>query len=205
MEAVAKTIDRDKPLVIQCPKCQGMNTEHARRCIGMLNDSRCDYYFEFKACPNQQCKAMNDIAARHCRVCETEVIDPNDKLSMKNIKSEDEWFEVVEAKYGITGTDNNFRINVSYACRNIKYANFLIREFYTPKSDKAKRVFYGQFIKKHLDNPSDWYMKMDNLYQVKNMLQSVNTPNFLIIDKQNNKIKKKIFDENAFDRFQDVG
>lgn len=58
---------------------------YGRRCMALRrqNDgsfSQCSYYWTSKECPNDKCEERNDIAARYCRVCKTEIIDPNDKL-----------------------------------------------------------------------------------------------------------------------------
>lgn len=191
MEAVAKTIDKDKPLVIKCPDCFAMNTETARRCVGITNDKRCDYYFEFKECNNSECGVLNDITARHCRSCEAEIIDPNAKLSMNSVQSAGKWVDVISAKYGITGTAHNFRINISYLCQDENNRQGQVFEFFTPKSEKARRMFYGEFIKKHLDNPSAWFLSMANINHVKDMLAYVNTPIKLLIDRKEGKTKIK--------------
>lgn len=56
-----------------------------RRCMALhrQNDgsfTQCSYYWTSKPCPSEKCQEPNDIAARYCRVCRTEIIDPNDKL-----------------------------------------------------------------------------------------------------------------------------
>jgi len=58
---------------------------YGRRCMALLRQPdgsfpQCDYYWTSKECPNDKCKEPNDISARYCRVCKTEIIDPNDKL-----------------------------------------------------------------------------------------------------------------------------
>ena len=81
LKAVQSTVDKDKPFVIQCPACLTYNTEYARRCVGVINKKRCDYYFEFKLGPSPNCQVKNDISARHCRECHAEIIDPNEKIN----------------------------------------------------------------------------------------------------------------------------
>jgi DNA repair protein RadD len=195
LEAVSQTIDKDKPLVIQCPACQIFNTEHARRCVGIINDKRCDYYFEFKECPNELCDTKNDITARHCRVCDIEIIDPNEKLTIENIKNNTQEVEVLKAKFGISGTDKSFRVTADYECRDNKGFLFIMRESYTPNSDKARNVFYGQFVRNHCDKASLWFMHLNNRAKVEEMLNSANVPLRLIIvpDAKGMKIKKKVF------------
>lgn len=57
---------------------------YGRRCFGQLRHGargeyvRCGYYWTSKPCP--ACEAPNDIAARYCRECKAEIIDPNEKL-----------------------------------------------------------------------------------------------------------------------------
>ena len=60
-----------------------MPAHHGRRCFGMqLQKSgkyeRCEYRWTFKECP--ECQEPNDIAARYCSKCKTEIVNPNDKL-----------------------------------------------------------------------------------------------------------------------------
>ena len=194
LDAVKQTIDKDKPLVIICPQCQELNTEHARRCIGIINEKRCDYYFEFKECPHANCLVKNDIAARHCRECHEEIIDPNEKLTIDIIKSNHKEVEVIESKYGISGTQTSFRINCSYKYKDTHAKIGIIYEYYIPSSEKSKNVFYGQFVRKHCDKASEWYPHLHNRIKVEEMLHSINSPKKLLIDFNNQKIKKKIFD-----------
>jgi DNA repair protein RadD len=195
-DAVKQTIDKDKPFVIQCPQCQEMNTEHARRCIGIINDKRCDYFFEFKECPNLLCRIKNDVSARHCRECEAEIIDPNEKLTLAPIKNITKEVEVLKAKFGISGTKESFRVICGYHCRDTE-GNFLsIHESYSPISDKARHVFYGQFVRKHCDKASSYFMSLNNRDKVEEMLGLAKVPLRLVIEYQDEgrKIKKKLFE-----------
>lgn len=55
---------------------------HGRRCYGQTlikgEFVRCGYRWTFKPC--QSCDAPNDISARYCSECKSEIIDPNEKL-----------------------------------------------------------------------------------------------------------------------------
>lgn len=57
---------------------------YGRRCFGMIKVGpkgeydRCGYYWTSKDCP--ACQEKNDIAARFCRSCKAELINPNEKL-----------------------------------------------------------------------------------------------------------------------------
>lgn len=196
LDALKQTIDKDKPLVIQCPQCLELNTEYARRCVGTTNETRCDYYFEFKECPNILCKVKNDIAARHCRECKEELIDPNEKLNIELIKSNTKEVMVIEAKYGLSGTQEHFRVNCSYKCVDKNGREGFYFEQYTPSSEKAKNVFYGQFVRKHCDKSSEWYPHLRNRTKVQEMLHTINSPTGLVVngDSLGRNIKKKIFD-----------
>ncbi len=193
-KAVAQTVDKDKPLVIQCPDCQEFNTEHARRCIDVTNEKRCDYYFEFKSCPNIKCGVKNDISARVCRECKCEIIDPNAKLTLikKNLIEVD----VIKARYGISGTQRTFRINCAYQCKNSEGKIANVYEHYSPISDKAMRVFYGQFVKQHCKDASKWYIHLHNRHKIEEMLRTIETPHKLLIAMHHEgaKIKKKFFE-----------
>jgi len=206
LEAVKQTIDRDKPLVISCPACLSMNTEHARRCVGMIaveddkKEERCKYYFEFKECENLVshdvlCGAQNDIAARLCHKCGAEIIDPNAKLSMTRVQNNYLQVEVLEARYSVLGTQKGFRVNCAYKCKDLSGKVGSVFESYSPISEKARMVFYGQFVKKHCEESSQWFMHMENRLKVEEMLRSVNTPIYLLLSKESDgtKIRKKIF------------
>lgn len=195
LKAVKQALERDKPRVIKCPACYELNTESARRCVGVTNDKRCEYYFEFKECPNAECGVKNDLASRHCRECEHELIDPNKKLSLKTAVSDLKEMQVLEAKYAISDSKTGFRVNCMYRCRDEKGRIAAFYENYTPISDKAKHVFYGQFVKKHCEKPSDWYIHLDKREKMHEMLQSVNTPTHIMLhqDTTGYRIKRKIF------------
>ena len=195
LKAVKMALDEDRPLVIICPACMELNTEKARRCVGVTNDKRCEYYFEFKDCPNDKCKVQNDIASRHCRICGTEIIDPNDRLNLPTSSQALRELEVIDAKYAISDSKTGFRINCMYRCRDDKGRVAAFYESYTPISDKARHVFYGQFVKKHCEKPSDWYIHLDKREKMQEMLQSVNTPTHIMLHQDDNgyRIKRKIF------------
>ncbi len=195
LDAVKKGLNKDKPLVICCPRCSEMNTDSARRCVGNVDDKRCDYYFEFKECVNQKCSAKNDLVSRHCHQCGTELIDPNSKLSLQKINNNTKEVFVVHAQYGISGTSKGFRVNCAYRCKDNEGNVGSVFEHYYPSSQKASNVFYGQFVRKHCDNSSKWYMHLNQQDKVKEMLKEAKIPRSLLIAKEEDgiKIKKKYF------------
>tara|TARA_R110000868_G_C10972576_1_gene770498 strand:- start:28268 stop:30010 length:1743 start_codon:yes stop_codon:yes gene_type:complete len=207
LEALKQTVDKNKPLVISCPACLTMNTEHARRCVGQVpketeepdKEERCKYYFEFKECDNitdgKECGAQNDIAARLCHSCHCELIDPNAKLSMSRVQNNVFQVNVLEARFGISGTQKGFRVNCAYKCRDETGRVGSVFEHFTPTSERALRVFYGQFVKKHCEDASKWYIHLSNRSKVEEMLQVACVPMSLMIAKEQDgtRIKKKIF------------
>ncbi len=197
LKALKQTEDPDRPLVIICPACQTLNTETARRCVGMINKVRCPYYFEFKECPNDKCRVQNDSASRHCRVCEAEIIDPNAKLTLDVPIVNLIELDVINAKFAVVDTPHSFRISCAYKCQDEKGNTSTFYESYTPSSDKAKHVFYGQFIKKHCEKPSDWYPHIDKRFKMEEMLTHAEVPAKIMLQAAENgyRIKKKIFHE----------
>ena len=196
LKAVQQVIDKDKPLVIQCPECQRFNTESARRCVGVTNDKRCDYFFEFKVCPSSGCQVKNDISSRYCRACEAEIIDPNAKLTLDSVKSLAQEVQVLKAKFGVSGTSTSFRVTAAYQCRDDNGNISAVHESYSPSSEKARYVFYGQFVRKHCEKSSAWFMHLHNRAKVEEMLDEASVPVRLLIepDPKGMRIKKKFFE-----------
>src|SRR5699024_9449620 len=62
-----------------------MPAHHGRRCqntyIANGQMYQCGYRWTFRTC--DECGAENDIAARYCESCRTELVDPNDKLRLE--------------------------------------------------------------------------------------------------------------------------
>lgn len=62
-----------------------MPGHYGRRCMALHrqpvgNFEQCGYYWTYKECPSESCGERNDIAARYCKACKTEIVNPNDKL-----------------------------------------------------------------------------------------------------------------------------
>jgi len=188
LAALKETRDKDAELVFQCYKCNTMNSEHARRCVGIVNDKRCEHFFEFKECTN--CQVQNDITSRHCRSCQHELIDPNAKLSLDALIDTSITLDVTQAKYWITERNNGFIFNAAYECIN----GFWFYESFTPTaSEIAKNMFYGSFVKKHVKRSSDYYPYLQNMIYMRAMLNDIEIPAHLkIVGKD---IKGKVFAE----------
>lgn len=191
LDAVKKTLDKDKPYVIICPACSCLNPDTARRCIGVTNGKRCDYYFEWKDC--HACSNKNDITSRYCWSCEAELIDPNAKLSLK-VAEELITVKVLQSRYTITGTSHCCTIHALYTTTCEAFQTE-IYESYSTSTERGKRFFYGAFVKHHCEKPSQWYLHLGNRAKMEEMLHEIKSPIELKVvdDGEKWKIKKKIF------------
>lgn len=185
-EALQPTHETKDEYCIPCYCCNTLNTVHARRCIGVIERVRCDYYFQFKACQN--CSIQNDITARACRQCNEELVDPNLKLKKENITFT---VNVKEAKYWINTSQNGPIIYGSYKTDDID-----IVETFFLTSEKSRNVAYAKFIRLHIPRASYYYMQMHNYEKMKMMLceKELKTPSELTVKYEENKpiiIKKR--------------
>lgn len=189
LESVKQTRDPDEERPFKCYTCGELNGLHARRCVGVVNNKRCDFYFTFKEC--HACKIQNDTCARFCRECNAELIDPNTKLSLAPFNPNHNRVQVKQASYKVVGSHNNFMVMVQYECTN----GLIVHEHYKPCSEKAKNVFYGKFIRHHIPGSSKYYKGLHNISVIKHLLTLVKTPHELIIQAGSNgyAVKKKIF------------
>ena len=188
IDAIAQTRDKDKPLIFPCPTCDTMNSEWARRCVGMVNNKRCDWYFEWKYCP--KCEKQADITSRYCPHCDAELIDPNAKLTP--LQSAIIEVPVIQSKFWIQESGKYTQLRASY---QINDGKFLYESFTPTSSEKSKNMFYGNFVKSHVDNSSYWYPYLQNSIYLKAMLQHIKPPSHLKLkwDGEEWKIQKKVF------------
>ena len=102
---------------------------------------------------------------------------------------------MIKANYEVVGSDNRFKLNCEYICRDKDGHIGSIKEYYMPSSDKAKNIFYGQFVRKHVLNSSRWYPFIQYRTHVEKMLQDVMTPDRLLlsVNEHGSLIKKKYF------------
>ncbi len=169
INAAIQPKEKDDPdYCIKCHACQTMNKETSRRCIGTIDNKRCDHFFVFIECSNEECKAKNDLTSRHCRLCDAEIIDPNSKLTkhQKLIT-----LEVKKAKYWISSQNysKNPVINAQYETNAGQ-----VYEGYSTSTERAKNVFYGRFVRLHLDKSSDYW---PYLHRTDKMIQMIEDPN----------------------------
>lgn len=189
-EALQPKEENEKDYVIPCLTCGVDNTVHARRCIGVHDNKRCDHYFAWKDCPS--CGLPNDITSRLCRGCEYELIDPNAKLSLKAAKPAREVFGVIKAKYWILDAHGYPSFNAMYECTNGQK----IYESFAIKDDRTKNIFYGAFCRHQVTNASSYYPVLNSLPHLKKMLESGDVLTPIRIEctfNQRYRIQKRIF------------
>lgn len=70
----------ERILVEAGDKKKPMPAHYGRRCqhINLRTGERCDGWWSYKEC--LVCEHRNDIAARYCKECRAEIVNPNDKL-----------------------------------------------------------------------------------------------------------------------------
>ncbi|MDX1452259.1 MAG: DEAD/DEAH box helicase [Oleiphilaceae bacterium] len=76
---------------------------YGRRCKGMIRHpekrgevDRCGYKWTFKSC--EECGHENDVAARFCTKCRSEIVDPNEKLRIEAAKVESDPYRIRASK-----------------------------------------------------------------------------------------------------------
>ena len=204
-----KQQDKEKEYCIPCFDCGTMNTLHARRCIGYRDKegnvlprgegvkavtkkgyNRCEHFFEFKTC--DACETMNDKVARQCRGCGCELIDPNAKLSEIG---ESHTFDIIDAQYW---TKKNYASGTPSIFVRYRTKQGDVFESYYVSSEKAKYVFYGKFVKHHVQNSSLYFPYLDDPEKVDEMIYEteLKTPNQIICNIDSNKrfkVMRKIF------------
>lgn len=131
---------------ITCPKCSTQNSSFARRCIGVdvrSMDGRCEFFWQSVPC--KECNAENDIAARDCRQCGAQLIDPNANLSGKHY-TEGDYKKVLG--FDMRLTKNKEGVIAEYRMAN----NETAIEVYYPKSAKkiARTMWVQKFAKVHV-------------------------------------------------------
>ena len=181
--------DKDINYPFECPDCSTMNSEHARRCRGVINKKRCDYYFSFKDCPS--CERKNDLTARNCRWCEYELLDPNRHLNIRALNPGEILAQV--DKWNFIDMQHSF--GIQYICTFDNQIMPVMEQYYPTKSPQAKNLFYAKFVKEHCATPSAFYPNLINNRCWKNISDCAKKPDYFILNWSGSKwdIKKKIF------------
>lgn len=141
--------------LIYCPSCNTENSKFARRCIGVSNDVRCEFFFSSRKCDpvyrgdkliNTGCGTLNDPCARYCRKCDNILIDPNEKLTNKHYKKDDFYYV---KKFNIKTTRDNKGIIYEYLIEK-EGKNKTVSEVFYPNSWRSNIKSLRQFNIKYI-------------------------------------------------------
>lgn len=194
-EANNTLAETDPDYCIPCYSCETLNKVTARRCRGVIDNKRCDHFFEWKECPD--CQTENDITSRACRNCDRELIDPNAKLV--KIKPLEIPFTVASMLYRVHDRGYPF-VQLEYKTYHpISGLPHSIYESYYVANERAANIFYGNFIKKHFDDAHQHYHHLEDIDYLRSLFQQdeIIVPRIIecIYNEQHIlQIKRKIFD-----------
>lgn len=193
-DALRKAGEKDDDYCIPCYKCQTYNKLTARRCIGKVNDKRCEHFFTFKEC--KKCSVLNDITARNCRHCKHQLIDPNKKLTEGSALVRKEELKVISANYWMGGYGKrvfNARYLVSYNQKK-GYVN----EKFNISTERSRNYFYVKFVKEQFEEPSAAWKQLGNSKFLEKIIveKKIHLPSSIVVSKRGKedvKIIKKVF------------
>lgn len=191
-EALQPTSENKDDYCIPCNACTVLNRPLVRRCRGIHDSKRCDYYFEWKECPS--CSVQNDKTARICRGCQEELINPNAKLTSKAATKSKDIFTVVKAQYWIADNGHPIFHAMYTTSHGMKiYESFVIRD------SRAKNIFYGQYIRHALEKPSQYYPQLHSVAALRRMLNFIRVPSKLecSFDVNHYKVHRRIYYEES--------
>lgn len=168
----------DTPIMVENHKGEQvpMPAHFGRRCqhSDPRTGERCDYYWTSKECP--VCEHHNDITARYCESCKTELINPNDKLlelykEHKKDPTKPQCEKVVDINYvrGISRNGNDMiTANVFTESRKVTF-------YLTEANDYAARqkLYFAQNTNNFTELPRTLRYKKDGDFW---RLMSFNAP-----------------------------
>ena len=130
---------------VECPDCGKWSSEFARRC-------ECGYFFVSRDC--HKCGTKNDVTRRYCSECDAELIDPNDKLTLRANEAEtDQEAHVVSMEIS-PYRKNKETLRITYQTEELGCVN----QYLLPGSNYLK-----YFLSKALQTKSDSVLKSANM------------------------------------------
>lgn len=152
-------IDLDKNR-IENNQGQSIPAHFGRRCKALHSAPQgkmvqCDYKWSFKQCP--ECDYENDIAARYCRECKSELVDPNEKLVIEFAKFKKDptriqTDKIISFVYRDTmSAAGNECIRIDVVTDYRSFSNWIMKD---PKNGRqAKQLEMFQFAIKNNETP----------------------------------------------------
>lgn len=139
-----------------CPKCDSLgliheNGQHAVRCSNIINGMRCDYFYSAITCPKTSCKAENAPSAKSCRVCGSNMKDPNAAL-LNKVYSDNEFRPctkmTIEPNKAMTG------FVVEWHLLEPDQNLGRVKKHFSIQNPIGKRIWYNEIIKKYIKDSS---------------------------------------------------
>lgn len=190
-------------VMVECPQCGFQNTfwgktdeegqliEHyGRRCHGLAEtvegEEACDYRFKFKNCPT--CDAENDIAARVCKTCQTDIIDPDELLKKALNLKDAKVIRCAGIKVEINEKENSLLIRYFDEDANELTENFKLNNAARRKS------FQQEFVKRIASGITQ--VTISQAKDIKSFLPYLPHPDFVIARKSQHywKVTQRLFD-----------
>jgi len=181
------------PVQVHCPQCQFANifwglidhdgdiVEHyGRRCQGLLEQSdesitkQCSYRFRARICPD--CGGENDIAARICQQCQSQLIDPDKRLK-----------EVLRQQHHHLFRCQHMQLSDQQGVLQVHYQDINGNPFYRHfKLDTAaqRRALFALFVHPHSRTPG---LKLKNYQSASELVadqDKFRMPQLILLKKQ---------------------
>lgn len=182
--------------MIHCPICNTENSMYARRCIGAdpkSIDGRCEHFWMSKEC--KECGTLNDTAARDCRKCDAQLVDPNEKLTGKHYTDND---LINVLSMSMTPTKNMQGLVITYLLENGDEAT----EIHWPFSENniSRKLWKLAFVFKHVADKKDRskVLKFCDIKQIMGAKDLFMTPKMIthrVNAKGKSIINRKVFDD----------
>ncbi|KKO47254.1 carboxylate--amine ligase [Arsukibacterium ikkense] len=157
-----RPVSKAVPVQVPCPECGFANIfwglvdndgdiiEHyGRRCQGLLQHAtatapqQCSYRFRARICPD--CGAENDIAARQCQHCQSQLIDPDKRLK-----------EVLSQKHHHLFRCQHMVLSEQQGVLQVQYLDSDGNPFYRHfklDTPAQRRALYAVFVQPHSRTP----------------------------------------------------
>lgn len=201
-EARAKANNEE---LMHCPQCGHENSLRARRCSGIHNGERCDYFFSFRTCDDMHdqrtgllmkrgCGTKNDPASKVCRSCGGFLKDPNENL-LNTAYTKDDLINVTDFTFGLTKAGD--KLIAQYVLENGARAKQI---FNIASKKQWERGSFYEFLKQHVVSKVtiNKLYKCHNVHEAMKHAHEIRKP-YQVTHRRNEKgwdiLARKIFEE----------
>ncbi|MFQ6371695.1 DEAD/DEAH box helicase family protein [Shewanella sp. YIC-542] len=191
------------PVQVECPACGFANTfwgkttedgdilEHfGRRCQGLVGGNprpqQCSYRFRARICPD--CGAENDIAAKECCECHSQLLDPDKRLKEVLAQRHHHLFRVQQMQLQADGA----RLVVTYS----DVDGNLFHEYFQLQTTAQRRALFALLLHPHDRTPGMKFPPFANVAQLLQFADRLRAPDLLLLRKQGKQwqLQEKFFD-----------